>query len=279
MSAVCERIYAVGVNRTISGEIVHQRQLPDFRVFESLYPEGLRLDAHFHEHAYFSLILEGTYTETYRGSSAVCGAGSVRFLPAGEMHSNSYDSNVRCLLVEILPSALDRLSGYAAVIKSPGEVSTAKAALLSRRLCSEFREKDDLALLAMEGVLLEMLAEGVRSAGVAPKRAAPRWLQRARDLLDTRFLDVPSLGEIAAVASVHPVHLSREFRKHYDCTIGEYLRKLRVEHASRLLVNTDIPLSEIALTCGFADQSHFSATFKRTTGITPARFREMHSRL
>lgn len=279
MSAVCDNIHITRPYSGTSGEITQQRVLPDFKVSEALYPAGLILGAHVHENAYFSLILEGSYVETYKGNSAICGTGSVRFLPARELHANSYETDVRCLLVEILPSALERLSGYSAVIRTPGEVGSARAIMLARRLESEFREKDDLAPLAMEGVLLEMFAEGARSVGAPLKRVAPRWLQRARDLLDSRFLDVPSLTEIAGVAGVHPVHLSREFRKHYDCTIGEYLRKLRVEHASRLLADTEVSLSEIALTCGFADQSHFSATFKRTMGITPARFREMHSRL
>lgn len=279
MSAVCDNIQSARPFRSTSGDILQQRTLPDFRVSEALYPGGLVLGLHMHENAYFSLVLEGSYVETYKGTSAVCGTGSVRFLPARELHANRYETDVRCLLVEILPSALERISGYSAVIRTPGEVGSAKAIMLARRFESEFREKDDVSLLAMEGVLLEMCAEGARSVGTPLKRVTPRWLQRARDLLDQRFLDVPSLTEIATVAGVHPVHLSREFRKHYDCTIGEYLRKLRVEHASRLLANTDTTLSEIALTCGFADQSHFSATFKRTMGITPARFREMHSRL
>ena len=43
------------------------------------------------------------------------------------------------------------------------------------------------------------------------------------------------------------------------------------------LASTNTPLAEIANVCGFADQSHFSSTFKRTVGLTPARYREMHS--
>ena len=68
------------------------------------------------------------------------------------------------------------------------------------------------------------------------------------------------------------MHLSREFRKHYQSTIGEYIRKRRIEHASHMLANTDTPLSEIALTCGFSDQSHFSGAFRKMTGTTPKRY-------
>ena len=77
---------------------------------------------------------------------------------------------------------------------------------------------------------------------------------------------------------MHPVHLSREFHRFYDCTVSDFIRKLRIDHASHLLADTESPLAEIALGCGFADQSHFSATFKRETGITPARFRGLNAR-
>ena len=69
--------------------------------------------------------------------------------------------------------------------------------------------------------------------------------------------------------------LSREFRKHYDTTIGEFIRKRRIEHACQLLASSDTSLSEIALVCGFSDQSHFCAMFKSHTGLTPAKFRDM----
>jgi len=58
-------------------------------------------------------------------------------------------------------------------------------------------------------------------------------------------------------------------------TVGEYLRRKRIEHACHLVSNTNMALAEIAMTCGFSDQSHFSATFRRQVGLTPARFRQM----
>ncbi len=89
---------------------------------------------------------------------------------------------------------------------------------------------------------------------------------------------MPSLSEIAGAAGVHPVHLSREFRRFYACTVSDFMRKLRIEHASHLLADTETPLAEIAMICGFADQSHFSAVFKREVGLTPSRFRNVSAR-
>jgi AraC-like DNA-binding protein len=56
--------------------------------------------------------------------------------------------------------------------------------------------------------------------------------------------------------------------------VGELIRRRRVEHACDLLAHSDLSLAEIALACGFSDQSHFSMMFKRHTGITPSKFRK-----
>jgi AraC family transcriptional regulator len=69
------------------------------------------------------------------------------------------------------------------------------------------------------------------------------------------------------------VHLARTFRRHYHCTVGEYMRQLRVNFACRQLREGSRPLMEIALAVGFSDQSQFSRTFKRVMGLTPAAFR------
>jgi AraC family transcriptional regulator len=81
------------------------------------------------------------------------------------------------------------------------------------------------------------------------------------------------MAEIARRVGVHPVYLASEFRRRYGLTVGEYVRQLRIEYASRQLSTSDTPLVEIALNSGFSSQSHFSWTFKRITGITPAQFR------
>jgi AraC family transcriptional regulator len=72
---------------------------------------------------------------------------------------------------------------------------------------------------------------------------------------------------------VHPITLARGFRAVYGCSVGTYLRRLRVELAGRWLVETDLPLAEIALAAGFCDQSHFSNLFRRTVGVTPSHYR------
>jgi AraC family transcriptional regulator len=56
-------------------------------------------------------------------------------------------------------------------------------------------------------------------------------------------------------------------------SVGTYLRRLRLDWCADRLVTTKIPLAEIALRAGFADQSHFTRTFRRYTGVTPRAYR------
>jgi AraC family transcriptional regulator len=85
-----------------------------------------------------------------------------------------------------------------------------------------------------------------------------------------------SVAEIAAAVGVHPLHLARTFRRFFNCSPGEYLRKCRIQLAANLLLGSKKTLAEIALISGFADQSQFTRSFRQYTGNTPANFRRVN---
>jgi AraC family transcriptional regulator len=89
------------------------------------------------------------------------------------------------------------------------------------------------------------------------------------------FSETLTLTQIAQVVGVHPVYLATAFRKKFGLTIGEFVRKLRIEHACDELIKGDLPLAAIALDAGFVDQSHFSKVFKLQVGTTPANYRRI----
>jgi AraC family transcriptional regulator len=145
-------------------------------------------------------------------------------------------------------------------------------AVLAWRLSAELRRSDSATPLAVAGILLELLAATARGRELRLRGAVPRWLRQARDYLHDRGR-IDGLSEPAAAVGVHPVTLARGFRKAYGCSVGGYLRWLRLARATRQLVETDVALAEIALAAGFADQSHFSNAFRRETGLSPSAFR------
>jgi AraC-like DNA-binding protein len=263
------------------------RHVPGFRVIENQYPAGLELSRHYHENACLSYVLDGACSESYESSAAVanepvvCQPGVLRYLPPGLKHSNVFEEGSHCLIVEVDREALRRVEEHTKALERPGQIQGVASTWLAKRLYHEFRQGDELALISLEGILLEILAEGARHAQpnhTLPTGAVttiPKWLRSAREYLDANFLRPLSLSEIAAAAGVHRVHLSREFRRYFASTVGEFLRRKRIEHACHLVSSTNMPLAEIAMVCGFSDQSHFSATFRRQTGVTPARFRQV----
>jgi len=99
-------------------------------------------------------------------------------------------------------------------------------------------------------------------------------VMRAGELLRYELAARRGLREIARIVGMHPVQLCRDFKKHFRCTMGEYLRRCRVEKARLLLTKFDIPLSEIGLQCGFYDQSHFIRTFRKLVGVNPLQYRK-----
>jgi AraC family transcriptional regulator len=105
------------------------------------------------------------------------------------------------------------------------------------------------------------------------------WMTRVLRFLNANYPDRLPLAKIAQVAGVHPVHLMRTFRQVHGCTLGLYVQRLRIECARRKLISTDLAITEIALACGFCDQSHFTRVFRSHVGTSPRRFRESKGRL
>lgn len=127
--------------------------------------------------------------------------------------------------------------------------------------------------LRLEAAVLALIARGSEVQRGAP--AAPRSL-----LVDLAWkwvhehLDEPiGLGEVAAGLRVSRSRLADVFRRETGLTIGELVRATRVERACRELRTTGWPLNEIALACGFYDQSHLSRAMRETVGLSPAAYR------
>ena len=126
----------------------------------------------------------------------------------------------------------------------------------------------------IEGLALELVGALSRAACPARRRKlTPVWMVRAWDLIEARFTEPLKVEDIAAEVGVHPIHLSCVFRQVYRCTIGERVRRLRVEYAAEQLAGTDLPVATIAHQAGFCNLSHLSMYFKKQKGITPSAFR------
>ena len=92
-------------------------------------------------------------------------------------------------------------------------------------------------------------------------------------MLHDRYADPPSLNEIADAIGIEPERLARGFLHAYGESLADYLRRIRVNAAARLLATTDEPISRVAGEVGFADQSHMTRWFGRYLETTPGHYR------
>lgn len=259
----------------VSGETLRLRTIGPFTLRENFYASGMVLPKHSHPHAYITFVIEGSFRERYAGRSIICRTGMIRYLPAGEVHENEIQARSRCLHVSSEACPFEELRQQPAVPRRPAEMSGLTTTWLANRLYAEFSRQDSASAMAIEGLVLEILAEIARADAADTARLAPNWLKQATEIVEARFLERLSLTEIASEVGVHYVHLSRQFHKYNRCTVGELIRRRRVQYASHLLAHSRTPLAEIALVCGFSDQSHLSFLFKRYMGLSPSKFRSL----
>jgi AraC family transcriptional regulator len=101
----------------------------------------------------------------------------------------------------------------------------------------------------------------------------PRVLQRVREHVETNLESTISLHDLAATAGLSTSHFARAFKQSEGTSPHKYVMSRRLRQALQLLVETELPLSQIASATGFADQSHFSRQFRKSVGVTPSSYR------
>jgi len=106
---------------------------------------------------------------------------------------------------------------------------------------------------------------------------APHKLRRAIAMIDHHLLDEEegrvALRTVALDVHMSYFHFSRAFKQSMGMTATTYIAERRIERAKKMLEETELPISEIALRSGFSSQSHFTTAFRRLAGATPKAFR------
>jgi len=248
--------------------LVHFADAGGLRVVERWHAPRLRVPWHVNERAALTCVLQGGFEESLRSGSIECAAHTVLFKPPGELHSNcAGPAGARSLAIE-LPEQRATTSLHAV-----RRVHSVQTDALVSLLVSELQAQDACAELAIEGLVLELLAAVGRTTATVAMAARPAWLDGALEELRARFREPLPIHDVAATAGVTPSHFARVLWRHEGLTPSAYLRRLRIEYAKIQLLRTNRPLAAIAVDCGFADQSHFTRTFTRVEGTTPGRFR------
>ena len=260
-----------------SRHVLARIETPSVKVEEMEYAPGFCAVRHSHDTANFVYILEGAHWSGYSRGGDTCVPQTVRFLPAGEPHENYFPVGSKCLHIELRLPILKLASAEGPVLQTPGEVASPWAPVLGAQLHREFRQRDNVARVALEGLSLQLLLAGARPKPLR-RTQIPPWLLRVREMLQEHGTGDLTLEDLSRCAGRHPVQVSRQFHHHFGCTISGYVRQLRIARAQVLLARRDLSIAEIALASGFSDQSHFANAFRRLTGTCPLRYRLRNSK-
>jgi AraC-like DNA-binding protein len=98
-------------------------------------------------------------------------------------------------------------------------------------------------------------------------------VEKATGIIGDQFSGPLSVAEIAAAVGLSVSQLNRRFRSKYKIPPSEYLQRVRVYQASRLLTDSDLSIIAVALRCGFYDQAHLSRMFRKWMNVSPKDFR------
>jgi AraC family transcriptional regulator len=257
---------------------LESRDLDGFRMTESLYPARLSQPRHSHTLPSCSFVLTGTYLETFGARPAMRQPSTLVFHPPQESHAVEFqDRPVRILSVRIDAPRVSYFTAHSAIFESHLCSRTETINWIGHRLYKEFRYADDLSTLAVEGLVCEALVETAR-ARARSEDSSPRWLRQAEEFVRDNFSQPFRFEDVAKAAGVHAAHLSRVFRRKHGCTVGEFVRRLRLEFAVEAIVNRKSSLADIASAAGFSDQSHLTRTFRSHFGVTPSEYRRLHQR-
>jgi len=276
-----------------SGATVGRPPVEDAALWAPAAVDGVTaLSAHYHRHYFrphahegylLGVIEKGAHAVWCRGSLTRAGAGTLASFNPGEAHHGGSATDrgwsqrmlyvSRDAMAELMEDGLDRPCRSLPTFRDCFRVDRRAAAQfveLHRLLANE---ADRLACrAAFDRVVTDLM---LRYGGLADRfsssRAPARNVDRAREYLHDHLAERVTLDELASVVGLRRRQLIEGFKRHFGLSPHQYLIQARIQTSHRLILR-GLPLAEVALAVGFADQSHFIRHFKAILGVTPARY-------
>ncbi|MBQ0735836.1 helix-turn-helix transcriptional regulator [Aquimarina celericrescens] len=227
---------------------------------------------HFHEKPMISFVLYGGNVEFRKGKVITRVAGSANFYHSHEIHKNIYNCFPSKHISLELDSGLLKRYGYSASEVELAIQKNHNTTFTFIKLMNELQINDSQSSSAVEMLFLEFMEKSLKSKS---SNQFPSWMKSVEELLNDRWDEHISLKELADHSGIHPTTISKNFRKYFQYSFGEYTRRLKVAHSLDFLHSSKYSITEIAYLCGFADQSHFTRVFKSLTGYLPKEYNKV----
>jgi AraC family transcriptional regulator len=204
--------------------------------------------------------------------------------PVSEIHT-SFD----IIRFYISQASLDELAFDQGIPRTRGLISSDLGCYdrvmhgLANAMADQVEHADERSALFIDHIALAFYAHVIKTYGnnAAPLELisgglSPRQLRRVLDFIIAHLHGDPTIAQLASECALSPGYFARAFRQTTGVTPHQWLVQKRVERARELLLGGRLSLVEIAISCGFADQSHFTRVFTRCEGNSPGRWRQMY---
>ena len=266
------------MKRNAYGSTRRAYELDGIALSEIEYPPNFRQAKHDHPWTSVTLVLGGGLEERVGSTVETAAPLSVVVKPAGTEHADRVGSvGARTFQLALRP---DLLEGDRSPHRTLGDWRWFHAGAPARHFLSLLKlfraETRDES--SVEAAVFDLLGSLESQDGTNGTGRPPRWLATVVDEIDDDFAMGLRVRALAMKAGVHPISLARAFRRHYGVSVTDRIRSRRVQAAAALLSRSSPPLSDVAYSAGFADQSHMCRDFKAGTGLTPGRFRALAGR-
>lgn len=130
------------------------------------------------------------------------------------------------------------------------------------------------AVIKMLEIFSRHISEVAARISVDPELNEPDGIKRSREYIQKNLDSKISLDQAASVANMSASHFCRVFKKATDMNFSEYVSRVRIEKAKKMLLESNYTMAHIAYDCGFNSVTDFNRTFKKITGLTPTAYRK-----
>ena len=251
---------------TFLGNTTNQIDEANYKVSVVQYTQKVSEEWHWHDRFHVSTILRGGNLESRQKEEIQVIPGRIMTYEIGEVHRNRYTAHPSTNLNIELSNAFfrDDLSFEA----FDGDTSSYFSLL---QVYFELSLNDSYSTSSISQTLETLFWKD-------SKKHNHDWIPRLEVILKDRWNEFVPLEELAAALDIHPITISKYFAKYKGYTLADYMRRLKVNRASNLLMESKGSLAEIAYRCGFSDQSHMTRVMRRYLGHTPHAIRASHRR-
>lgn len=221
---------------------------------------------HAHSNSYLSILLCGLYSEVTLDSQKIISPCNILYRPAHYKHKNQFIADkTKCFNIEFSPEWFDKHDINSKKIRH--QIKDIQNYPFVLHLLIDFLQHRQIEFFE------ELLMQLISSEEKAISSLRKPWLGKLVRILDNEIEKTHSLKTLSERVFIHPNYMSRAFKEHFGLTIGQYQMDKKIKNATKKLFIEPNSIAQIALDCGFFDESHFIKTFKACHRITPHQFR------